>query len=836
MNRIFYKSVSTLLACALAVAGLAFGPATPARAAGNIYFVGGCILPICGGGSWNTGFLTLQEALATAASGDQIWVRMGTYYPDEGPGQVNNSRDSTFTLKNGVEIYGGFAGTETQLSQRNLSANTTILSGDIDKNDVVSANGFVLIGNNAYHVVTGSGTNNTAILDGFLIRQGQANGVSGFTPVGGGIMNENGHPTLQNLTLYSNYAELAGAGVYNRESSPALVNVTFNGNHSNGIGGGMNNYISSNPLLANVAFNENTAGQDGGGMYNYDSDPQLTSVTFNNNTAAFKGGGMVNFGNSLPVLVHTTFTGNSASWGAGIFNEASSPSLTDVTFQSNDASIQGGGMSNEASSPSLTNVDFIDNTAETGAGMYNLGSLSAPVLTNVTFDGNIASVDGGGLYNTFESIPTLTNSTFSDNQALQGGGMYNNNSDPVINQAVFQSNSSTFNGAGIYNLNSQPALTNITFFDNGAGGNGGGMYNSSSSPSLVNATFSANATDHDGGGMFNFQSNPTLTNVTFSGNHAVDGSGLYNNTNSLPTLINTLIANSIVGGDCVNNNGASLNPASVNNLIEDSADECSLVNGVNDNIVGSDPSLGLLQNNGGFTQTHALLAGSPAIDAGTSSGCPSTDQRGIHRPLNGDSSANIQCDIGVFEAFPATPIFVDVPADHWAVAFIERLYAFGITGGCAASPLSYCPTNPVTRAQMAIFLEKGIHSPFFVPANVPPTFTDTIGHFAEDWIEALKSDGVTSGCGAGIYCPESPVTRAQMAIFLLKAKYGASFSPPPASGTFADVPTSHFAAAFIEQLAAEGITSGCAAGLYCPENSVTRDQMAVFLVKAFNLP
>ena len=180
--------------------------------------------------------------------------------------------------------------------------------------------------------------------------------------------------------------------------------------------------------------------------------------------------------------------------------------------------------------------------------------------------------------------------------------------------------------------------------------------------------------------------------------------------------------------------------------------------------------------------------------------------------------------------------FADVAPSYWSWDYIERLYKSGITGGCSTSPLSYCPTSPVTRAQMAIFLEKGIHGSSFSPANVAPTFTDTVGHFAEDWIEALKTDGVTSGCGSGIYCPDASVTRAQMAVFLLKAKHGSAYAPPAASGRFSDVPTTYWAAAWIEQLAAEGITSGCAAGVYCPENSVTRDQMAVFLVKAFGLP
>ena len=181
--------------------------------------------------------------------------------------------------------------------------------------------------------------------------------------------------------------------------------------------------------------------------------------------------------------------------------------------------------------------------------------------------------------------------------------------------------------------------------------------------------------------------------------------------------------------------------------------------------------------------------------------------------------------------------FNDVPSNYWAWQYIERLYNASITGGCSSNPLSYCPESSVTRAQMAVFIEKGTHYPAtFSPSDAASTFTDTVGHWAEDWIEALKSDGITSGCGTGVYCPENPVTRAQMAVFLLKAKHGAAYTPPAATGIFTDVPIGYWADKWIEQLAAEGITNGCAAGLYCPDNPVTRAQMAVFLVKAFGLP
>lgn len=200
---------------------------------------------------------------------------------------------------------------------------------------------------------------------------------------------------------------------------------------------------------------------------------------------------------------------------------------------------------------------------------------------------------------------------------------------------------------------------------------------------------------------------------------------------------------------------------------------------------------------------------------------------------------NIEVVIKSFEFEPLPTIFTDVPATYWAWTYIERLYKAGITGGCGTSPLIYCPESDVTRAQMAVFLEKGIHYPTaFTPPNVSPTFTDTVGHWAEDWIETLRSDGITGGCGPDLYCPDAPVTRAQMAVFLLKSKYGSGYTPPAVGSStgFNDVPVAHWAAAWIKQLAVEGITGGCGSGNYCPEDPATRAQMAVFLVRTFNLP
>jgi hypothetical protein len=106
------------------------------------------------------------------------------------------------------------------------------------------------------------------------------------------------------------------------------------------------------------------------------------------------------------------------------------------------------------------------------------------------------------------------------------------------------------------------------------------------------------------------------------------------------------------------------------------------------------------------------------------------------------------------------------------------------------------------------------------------------------WIKQLAAEGITGGCGGGNYCPNKSVTRAQMAIFILRAKYGSGYTPPPVgdSAGFNDIPATHQLAAWMKQLAAEGITSGCGGGNYCPDEPVTRAQMAVFLQRTFNLP
>ena len=423
---------------------------SPAMAQNNILYVN---QDVAGGNesgdSWANAIPELRDALDWAANewdGSnpplQIWVAAGLYTPIE-PADTGNvltaERQATFRLVDGVEIYGGFAGFEPSgfnLAERNFAANLTILSGDIDGNDTTT-DGVVtdtdnINGNNSYQVVTGSGTNETAILDGVTITGGRADG---------------------------SFPSNSGGGMYNNGSSPTLANVFFSGNLANGRGGGMINTNSSEPTLTNVSFSGNSA-DSGGGMSNSSSSPTLANVTFSDNTAG-NGGGMHNNGSS-PTLASVNFIGNSASGGGGMANIFdSNPVLKNVMFSDNSAA-SGGGMSNSDSSPTLVNVTFSENTADFGGGMYN--SSASPSLFNVTISGNSADSGGGGMANFFSSSsPTLANVIIWGNS---GGSFYNFNSILTISYSLIQGSGGSenwddknFGTDGGNNLDVNPVFT-----------------------------------------------------------------------------------------------------------------------------------------------------------------------------------------------------------------------------------------------------------------------------------------------------------------------------------------------------------------------------------------
>ncbi len=189
--------------------------------------------------------------------------------------------------------------------------------------------------------------------------------------------------------------------------------------------------------------------------------------------------------------------------------------------------------------------------------------------------------------------------------------------------------------------------------------------------------------------------------------------------------------------------------------------------------------------------------------------------------------------------FPINLTFLDVPTSNFAYLEIAAVFNAGVTAGCGTR--IYCPDLSTTRAQMAVFLLKASEGSTHTPPPCTGSFFDDVpctGGLFDPWIEDLAARGITGGCGGGNYCPNNPVTRAQMSAFLLKTDQGSAYVPPACTGTvFLDVPcTGGLFDPWIEDLAGRGITGGCGGGNYCPASPVTRAQMAVFLVLTFGIP
>lgn len=291
---------------------------------------------------------TLQTALTYIDSGTEIWAKMGVHKPTS-----TSNRTESFVLIDDVEIYGGFAGTETTREERDPTANVTILSGDIDNNDINADGNYIaetyndIQGDNSYHVVIANGISNNTVLDGFTITAGLA--VVFTDDYGGGLLSTNSNLTLTNMIFSGNKADNSGGGMSStRDSNSTLINVTFSGNTAYA-GGGLHNYNSA-ATLVNTTFNGNSTHVDptvgyrgpGGGIYNSSSTGSsglvLTNATFSNNTA-YSGGGMRNY-NSTLTLTNVTFSRNTADGsGGGLFlDRGGVPTIYNTIFWGNNAS------------------------------------------------------------------------------------------------------------------------------------------------------------------------------------------------------------------------------------------------------------------------------------------------------------------------------------------------------------------------------------------------------------------------------------------------------------------------------------------------------------------
>ena len=334
-------------------------------------------------GTWPGAYTDLQDALAVAVPGDDIWVAAGTYYPTAAA-----DRTISFDMVAGVAMYGGFVGGEAALSQRDWDTNQTILSGDIGTVGVTT--------DNSYHVVVGA---DDAILDGFVVTGGR-----GSSTGGGGMYNVSVSPRVRNTTFTENYASQSnGGGMLNDNASPDVVNCAFLYNQvGEGRGAGMANDNGASPNVVNTTFIGNF-GDDvlGAGMANYFSSPVVINALFQGNVAdANRGGGMWN-SNGTPTIADSTFVGNFAdSVGGAIYNSSASPRVGNSIFWDNRSSAGNDNIYNSGLSSPVISYSDIQDSGGSGGG----------------WDASVG-IDGGG---NIDSNPLLVNPGYWDDNGTPG--------------------------------------------------------------------------------------------------------------------------------------------------------------------------------------------------------------------------------------------------------------------------------------------------------------------------------------------------------------------------------------------------------------------------------
>ncbi|HNA88042.1 MAG TPA: S-layer homology domain-containing protein [Anaerolineales bacterium] len=806
---------------------------------------------VCGGGAIaNNAFLTLHDVIISNSSaprgGTCLFPLGGAILVPNGKGSLtitNSIISGNSTYWDGGGIY--FASTEGSISLNNVT---------IDNNQSTNAGGGGLYVGDADVTVT---INNSTISNnaGNMIGGAKGGGLAFYTTYtspdvsidnslitlnsamdGGGIYSKRLDLTIQNSTISENTSTTNGGGVMLENNITHILGSTFKGNkvnNANGNGGGIMNLAlggTGDLTVVNSTFAGNTADNGtGGGIKNQASGGANTNV-------------------ATTTVINSTISGNqanNANSGGGIFAGTAGGSEVSIITLFNSI-VYGNTILTDTNGENCST----NNNAAIVTAYFNLfqnlpnDCVSGP--TDISSDLEVSSIINALASN---GGATQTMSLPSGSPAIDAG-------DPAICTATPVNNESQ-NGftrsldgkcdIGAYELdNIPPEVLSIN--------------RASPNPTTASnveyiVTFSEAVTGLEINDFLLVTSgvtNASITNLSGTGSTytiivdtGAGGGSLWINLPDTAT-IQDVMSNSITNlpfygemYDIARNFAPTDIALSASSLTE------NLPSGTTVGTFSTaDPDTG-------DTFTYSLVSGNGSTDnaAFTISGNTLQSAQPFNflnknsysiRIRSTDSGNSFFEKTFIISITDALPIFADVPDSYWAISFIERLYNAGITGGCSSNPLNYCPENTVTRAQMAVFLLKGIHGSSFIPPaiDVSTGFNDVASdYWAAAWIKQLAVESITGGCGGGNYCPDAPVTRAQMAVFLLKAKHGASYSPHviDASG-FTDVATDYWAAIWIKQLAAEGITSGCSAGMYCPEIAVTRAQMAVFLVKAFNLP
>ena len=337
------------------------------------------------GSSWTNAFNFLQDAIAISSNGDQIWVARGIYKPNQGKKLVISEGTATFKLKSGVAIYGGFPAGGSSLEDSNPLVNETILSGDLKGNDAAVNNLAMLVtettrSDNAVHVVTASGADETAELDGFTIVAGNAHGSNG-----GGLYSKAGSPTIANCIFKQNSAGHGGA-IYFWQGRPKFINCRFIDNYATVSGGAMHN-SECNPIIVNCVFTRNSAVEKGGAISNEVNNAYIINCTITKNYA-YAGGGIYNQ-KSTPIVTNCILWCNTSRYGAD-----EPAQLYGVKVEASHCCIQGltpqlGGKNCLAADPRITDVEADGYRLSAGSPCIDAGdskAISDDVRTDI--DGN----------------------------------------------------------------------------------------------------------------------------------------------------------------------------------------------------------------------------------------------------------------------------------------------------------------------------------------------------------------------------------------------------------------------------------------------------------------
>lgn len=591
------------------------------------------------GSSWENAYVDLEVALTNSTEGGQVWVAAGTYKP----GGIAPSIDAFFTFPHDLELYGGFIGTETMLSERNWSMNETTLSGDHNGDDIFD-NYTDNRADNSKHVFWLTDTvTNASVLNGFIISGGNtlaADG-SGNNRRGGGILTY-GAPIISSCYFTQNYGYFGGS-IYPRGTAAGGV------------------------VIEDCIFERNLA-RFGAGIYLNATTGTVENCTFENNTSVSLGGGFYNNSAEGTIINNCIFTNNRSleTRGGGLYNTTSPSTITNCTFTNNTASASsGGGMQVRNTSDdeiviivNVSDCTFSDNFSTFGGAFGSYDRNTIVNISNCLFENNVSVNVGGALSNAFGAWINIDNCTFMENQSNTGGAIYSQNDSAqvsVINSHILLNTAEEIGGGIAIAGDGDPSTTATipiplltvenTYFRLNIGMNqGGGINVSNSNMNLTNVLMDNSLTFDGIGGAISLNTTDTITtsfsiiNSTITNSSAAVGAGIAHWKPGAEASSELIIQNTILN-----------NPSGDNYTIED-GDPTLVSNGGN---LSSDTSLlAYFINTNDLNDTDPLfvdfddedlhiLPNSPCINTGISDGAPVTDIEGLGRVG--------EIDMGAFE-------------------------------------------------------------------------------------------------------------------------------------------------------------------------------------------